>query len=92
MATATRKGSTARPVARVRADATRMAPSEFRVFENNAGEFHWVILSKSGAVLAQSGLFASFKAAESAAGSVRDGAGSAQLNGARAAASARGRP
>ena len=91
MATAT-KPRTARPVARDAAGAKRSAPSEFRVFENNTGDFHWVILAESGAVLTQSGLFSSFAAAESAAVAVRDGAASARLEHGPAAPSSLVRP
>jgi uncharacterized protein YegP (UPF0339 family) len=52
---------------------------EFRVYEDNSGDYHWRILDGSGESLAQSGSFASYDDAEHAARNVRDGAGSARL-------------
>ena len=69
MATATKKPRPARAP-----KGGRSTPSEFRVFETNTGDFHWVIASADGSVLAQSGSFASLADAELAAIAVRDGA------------------
>jgi uncharacterized protein YegP (UPF0339 family) len=81
MATATKKPRSTRTTpAPTRAPAAvRSTPSEFRVFEDNSGDFYWTIVSEDDAVLAQSGSFASFDDAERAAVSVRDGAASARL-------------
>jgi uncharacterized protein YegP (UPF0339 family) len=76
MATATKKARTAQPAARSRALTT---PSEFLVFENNDGNYHWAIVSSTGTSLAQSEAFGSFAAAEQAAGDVRDAAAGARL-------------
>ena len=76
MATATKNARTARQRAHGSNDK---APMEFRVFEDNDGDYHWVIVAASGATLAQSSPFASYDDAEHAAKSVRDGAASAQL-------------
>ena len=55
----------------------RSAPREFRFFENNAGDHHWVMASKDGTILAQSRPFASLAAAEAGAVAIRDGAAAA---------------
>jgi len=89
--TARTTGATKKPQAARAPRSTgggRSAPSEFRVFENNAGDFQWVITSKDGTMLAQSRPFASFAAAQAGAVAVRDGAAAARFEG-RAAASPR---
>jgi hypothetical protein len=80
MAAATKKARAARPAGRDIADATRSAPSAFRVFESNSGDYHWVIVSQTDAVLGQSCSFASYEDAERAAIIVRDGAASARVD------------
>ena len=76
MATATKKPRTAR-APRTTTAGGRSAPSEFRFFEDNAGEHHWVIAAKNGTILAQSRPFATLAAAEAGAAAVRDGAATA---------------
>ncbi len=72
MAAATKKPRSARA-------AAASAPNEFRVFENNAGDYHWVIASADGTILAQSRAFASFVDAQAGAVAVRDGAAKARF-------------
>jgi uncharacterized protein YegP (UPF0339 family) len=92
MATATKKPQAARkprvaptpqtarkPRAVRSTGGARSAPSEFRLFENNAGDYHWLLASKDGTILAQSAPFASLAAAETGAAAVRDGAAAARL-------------
>src|SRR5579872_2944277 len=76
MATATKQARTPRQRDH---QTVGMIPSEFLVFQNNGGDYHWAIVSVDGATLAQSGAFASFDDAERAAGRVRDGAASARF-------------
>ena len=76
MATATRKPRTARGP-RTTTAGGRSAPSEFRFFEDNAGDHHWVIASKNGTILAHSRPFASHAAAQAGAVAIRDGAAAA---------------
>jgi uncharacterized protein YegP (UPF0339 family) len=77
MATATKKARVASSSSRVA--STRFAPTAFQVFENNSGDYQWVIVSKNDAVLASSGPFATYREAERAAIMVRDGAGAAAV-------------
>jgi len=76
MATATKKPRTA-PAPRTTTAGGRSAPSEFRFFEDNAGDHHWVIASKDGTILAHSRPFASHAAAQAGAVAIRDGAAAA---------------
>jgi len=55
-------------------------PMEFLIFEDNGGAYHWRIVAGDGAILAQSGSFASYDDAEQAAHRVRDGAVSARFD------------
>src|SRR5579863_7393334 len=71
MATATKNARS--PRQRNQAPGGRKA-MEFRVFEDNDGDYHWVIVAASGATLAQSSRYSSFDDAEQAAKAVRDGA------------------
>ena len=76
MATATKQARTARQ----RHDrVVAGGPSEFLVVESNSGDYHWEIVSESGATLAKSSAFASFDDAEEAASRVRAGAASARF-------------
>ena len=75
MATATQKERAARQVAR-RAKAS--AVLTFAVFEDNGGDYRWTILDGSGESLAQSGPFASYGDASTAARVVHDRAGTAR--------------
>ena len=77
---AAQKPQTARkPRADRSTGGARSAPSEFRLFENNAGDYHWLLASRDGTILAQSRPFVSLAAAEAGAGAVRDGAAAARL-------------
>ena len=89
MATATKKPRSAR--APRTAAGGRSAPSEFRFFEDNAGDHHWVIASKDGTVLAHSRPFASRAAAQAGAVAIRDGAAAATFENGPADAPSRGR-
>ena len=71
MATATKKPRATR--------AGRFTPREFRVFENNAGDYQWVIAGANGAILGQSCPFASLADAQTAAVALRDGAAATQF-------------
>jgi uncharacterized protein YegP (UPF0339 family) len=59
---------------------------EFLVFRDNGGSYRWTIVAANGEQLAQSPSFGSYEDARDAAGRVRDGAGSAQLEDHEAAA------
>lgn len=75
MATATKKARTSK-------EATASSKSnsmEFRIFEDNGGEYHWTLFDNAGASLARSPSFASYEQAERAAHVVQDGAGSARI-------------
>jgi uncharacterized protein YegP (UPF0339 family) len=72
MATATQKERTARQVAR-RAKAASAAVT-FLVVEDNAGTYRWTIVDGHGESLAESGIFATYDAANTAANVVRDAA------------------
>jgi uncharacterized protein YegP (UPF0339 family) len=52
---------------------------KFVVFEDNAGGYHWTILTASGETLVQSASFASHEEAKQAARIVHGGAASASL-------------
>ena len=79
MATATKTTRAVSSNGRGAVDTTRSAPRVFRIFENNGGDYQWAIESASGEILAMSGAFASYEAAETAATCVRDGASAAKL-------------
>jgi uncharacterized protein YegP (UPF0339 family) len=80
MGTAPKKSCAAGELARPARDR-RVPPSmEFVIFEDNGGAYHWRIVAGDGAILAQSGSFASYDDAEQAAQRVRDGAASARFN------------
>jgi len=79
MATATKKSRAATQLARRAREVRPAAPMEFRVVEDNGGDYHWTIVADDGATLARSGDFASYDAAETAAEHVRDGAGSSRF-------------
>ena len=59
---------------------------ELLVFQDNGGRYRWTIVAASGEQLAHSPSFASYEDARDAAGRVRDGVGSARLEGHEAAA------
>ena len=79
MATAPKKPQAGKPAGRHARDLTQSASLEFRVDQNNGGDFHWSIIGERGEGLAQSGSFASYEDAERAARCVREGAGSARV-------------
>jgi len=76
MATATQQARSAR---QRHPHAVDGAPSEFVVFESNAGEYRWEIVTEKGATLAQSVSYPSFDDARGAADRIREGAGAARL-------------
>ena len=65
---------------------SRAPVMELLVFQDNGGRYRWMVVAASGEQLAQSPSFASYEDARDAAGRVRDGAGSARLEGHEAAA------
>lgn len=79
MGTAPKKSHAARQLARRPDKANVPAPMEFALFEDNGGCYHWRLRTGDGAILAQSGGFASYDDAEQAAQLVRSGAGSARF-------------
>jgi uncharacterized protein YegP (UPF0339 family) len=54
---------------------------ELLVFQDNGGRYRWELVAAKGEQLASSPSFASHEEAREAAGRVRDGAGSAWLDG-----------
>ncbi len=79
MATATKKSRAAERLARRPAHVYSPDSMEFRIFEDNAGDYHWTIVAADGATLARSVGFASYEDAERATQHVRDGAASARF-------------
>ena len=79
MATAPKKSRAAGRLPRRAREVRVSEPMEFRVFEDNGGEYHWTIVAGDGATLARSGGFASYEGAERAARQVRDSAASARI-------------
>lgn len=79
MGTAPKKSRAARQLARRPAAADVATTMEFVIFEDNGGCYHWRLRTGGGAVLAQSGGFASYDDAEQAAQLVRSGAVSARF-------------
>jgi uncharacterized protein YegP (UPF0339 family) len=80
MATAAKKTRAARQVARRAIAVSESAGITFLVYEDNAGDYRWMILGSRGdESLAQSGTFATYEDAAHAARVVRDGAGSARF-------------
>ena len=79
MGTAPKKSrAVGQPASRAR-DVRAPEPMEFRIFEDNGGAYHWRIVAGDGAILTQSGSFASYDRAEQAARRIRKGAGSARF-------------
>jgi uncharacterized protein YegP (UPF0339 family) len=78
MGTAPKK-SRAAQLARRAADANVPASTEFVIFEDNSGSYHWRLCAADGAILAQAGGFVSYAEAKQAARVVRSGAASAQF-------------
>jgi uncharacterized protein YegP (UPF0339 family) len=78
MGTAPKKSRAAKQLAR-RADAIVPASMEFLIVEDNGGAYHWRLRTGDGAILAESGAFASHADAERAAQQVRGGAVSARF-------------
>ena len=79
MATATKKGRAAGPVARRARDGSESASLEFLIYQDNGGDYHWKIVGGAGESLSQSGSFTSHDDAERAALRVHDDAGSARF-------------
>jgi hypothetical protein len=71
--------ATATPKARAKRGATA-ASMEFRIVEDNGGDYHWTLLDRDGASLAHSGSFASYERTEDAARVVLAGVGAARLD------------
>jgi uncharacterized protein YegP (UPF0339 family) len=79
MGTAPKKSRAAEQLARRPADTNVPASTEFLIFEDNGGSYHWRLRRGDGAILAQSGGFASYDDAEQAAQLVRGDAVSARF-------------
>ncbi len=79
MATATKKGRAARPVAGGGGGVPEPAVLEFLVYGDNGGGYHWEIVGDSGETLAQSVSFATHDDAERAARYLYDRVGSARF-------------
>ncbi len=79
MATATQKPGAAKRLTRRGREAGAPVPMQFRMFEDNGGEYHWTIVAGDGTTLARSGGFASYDDAEEAARNLRDGAASGRF-------------
>jgi uncharacterized protein YegP (UPF0339 family) len=71
--------ATATPKARAKRGAAA-SPMQFRIVEDNGGDYHWTLLDRDGASLARSGSFASYERTEDAARVVLAGAGAARLD------------
>jgi uncharacterized protein YegP (UPF0339 family) len=56
---------------------------QFRIAENNDGDFHWTLIKGGGESIARSPAFASYEDAERAAQVVLTGAGFARVQGQR---------
>jgi uncharacterized protein YegP (UPF0339 family) len=78
MGTAPKK-SRAAQLARRAAGANVPASTEFVIFEDNSGSYHWKLCAGDGAILAQAGGFVSYEEAKQAARVVRSGAAAAQF-------------
>lgn len=79
MGTAPKKSRAASQLARRAAHATVPASTEFSIFEDNGGSYHWSLRAGDGAILAQSQGFASYADAKQAAQRVRGGLVSARF-------------
>ena len=79
MATATKQSAPGQLARRSR-NVRVPEPMEFVIFENNGAGYHWRIVAGDGAILVQSGSFASRDRAEDAARRVRDAAASARFD------------
>jgi len=79
MATATERARAARQVGRRAEAASESEAITFLVFQDNGGNYRWSIVDSRGESLAQSGTFATYDAAHTAAGVVRDAAGSSRF-------------
>jgi uncharacterized protein YegP (UPF0339 family) len=78
MATATPQQHTTRQAGPRTTDGSEAIA--FVVFEDNAGDYRWSIRGSRGESLAQSEIFATYAAAHTAAGSVRNAAGSSRFD------------
>jgi uncharacterized protein YegP (UPF0339 family) len=79
MGTAPKKSHAARQLARRPAEVNLPASMEFLIYQDNGGAYHWSIVTDDGAIIGQSGDFASYDDAKQAARQVRDGAASARF-------------
>lgn len=79
MGTAPKKSRAARQLARRAADLNVPASMEFLIFADNGGSYHWRLRADDGAILGDSGGFASYDDAERAAQQVCGGAASARF-------------
>lgn len=80
MATATTKAHATNGANRGAVAASDSASMEFLIVEDNGGDYHWTLLDRDGNSLGRSPSFASYEHAETAAGVVLAGAGSARLD------------
>jgi len=81
MATARKKARTTGQAAGSGGAASGSAAMELHVFEDNGGRYRWTLVAATGEQLARSPSFASHEDARNAASRVRNGAGSARLEG-----------
>jgi uncharacterized protein YegP (UPF0339 family) len=79
MATATTKAPATSQVVSGAGRRSERASTEFLIFEDNGGAYHWSIAAGNRGTLAQSGSFVSFDDAARAARDVRDAARSASF-------------
>jgi uncharacterized protein YegP (UPF0339 family) len=79
MATAIKKSRAAGRLPRRAREARVPESTEFLIFEDNGGAYHWTIVARDGETLARSGGFASYGDAEQAARRVRGAATSARF-------------
>jgi uncharacterized protein YegP (UPF0339 family) len=79
MGTAPKKSRAAKQLARRAAVGDVPASMEFLIFADNGGSYHWRLRADDGAILGDSGGFASYDDAEHAAQQVCGGAASARF-------------
>jgi uncharacterized protein YegP (UPF0339 family) len=60
-----------------------LPPMQFRISEDNGGDFHWTLVKRGGENMARSPAFASYQDAQRAAQVVLTGAGFARVQGQR---------
>jgi hypothetical protein len=79
MATATQKQPVARQVGRETVSEPGPGAISFVVFEDNGGDYRWTMVDGDGMHLARSRAFATYDAADTSAGAVRDTAGAGRV-------------